>query len=214
MPLSASASTIGLRRVVEREGRGARDRARHIGDAIVDHAVHHISRLRMAGRPRGLRDAALIDRDVDDHRAGLHRLHRRLGDELRRRGRRATWPVPMTRSARRHSASIVSVVGERGAHAGAELRRRNGAATPRCGRRPSRPRRGPPRSPPRWCHHAAAQDPAPRRAGRPARRPSSTPRPPLVFSSNRAPICGAMRPATSDIGVNSGSVPAASVTVS
>ena len=34
------------RRVIEREGRGARDRAGHVGDAIVNDAVDHISRFR------------------------------------------------------------------------------------------------------------------------------------------------------------------------
>ena len=43
---------------------------------------------------------------------------------------------------------------------------------------------------------------------------NSTPRPPFSFSRQRAPTWGAMRPATSDIGVNSGSAPCALVTVS
>ena len=30
----------------------------------------------MRGRPRGLGTAALVDSDIGDHRAGLHRLHR------------------------------------------------------------------------------------------------------------------------------------------
>ena len=50
--------------------------------------------------------------------------------------------------------------------------------------------------------------------GTPGTPPSSTPRPPFSFSRQRAPTCGAMRPATSDIGVNSGSVPWDDVTVS
>src|SRR5260221_673752 len=50
--------------------------------------------------------------------------------------------------------------------------------------------------------------------GTPGTPPSSTPRPPFSFSRQRAPTCGAMRPATSDIGVNSGSVPWGDVTVS
>ena len=41
-----------------------------------------------------------------------------------------------------------------------------------------------------------------------------TPRPPFPFSRQRAPTCGAMRPATSDMGVNSGNVPCGLVTVS
>ena len=42
----------------------------------------------MGGRPRGLRAAALVDGNVDDDRAGLHRLDRLRGDELRRLGAR------------------------------------------------------------------------------------------------------------------------------
>ena len=44
-PSSASASTNGSVHVVEREGRGARDRARHVGHAIVHHLVDHIGRI-------------------------------------------------------------------------------------------------------------------------------------------------------------------------
>ena len=68
--------------------------------------------------------------------------------------------------------------------------------------------------------HAAFQPtlPAPStttRAGRtPGAPPSSTPRPPCARSRKCAPICGAMRPATSLIGASSGSCPFASCTVS
>ena len=50
--------------------------------------------------------------------------------------------------------------------------------------------------------------------GTPGTPPSSTPRPPFSFSRQRAPTWGAMRPATSDIGVSSGKVPCGLVTVS
>ena len=39
----------------------------------------------MGCRPAGLEAAALIDRDVDDHRAGLHGAHELAADELGRR---------------------------------------------------------------------------------------------------------------------------------
>ena len=42
----------------------------------------------------------------------------------------------------------------------------------------------------------------------------TTPRPPAAFSRQCAPTCGARRPATSDIGVSSGSPPVGDVTVS
>ena len=48
----------------------------------------------------------------------------------------------------------------------------------------------------------------------PGTPPSNTPRPPFSFSRQRAPTCGAMRPATSDIGVSNGRVPCELVTVS
>ena len=41
----------------------------------------------------------------------------------------------------------------------------------------------------------------------PGTPPSSTPVPPKTFSRYLAPCCTAMRPATSDIGVSSGSSP-------
>jgi hypothetical protein len=70
------------RRVVEREGRGARHRARHVGHAIVDDAVDHIGRMRMGGRLRRLAAAALVDGDVDNDRAGTHRLEHLSSDEF------------------------------------------------------------------------------------------------------------------------------------
>jgi hypothetical protein len=48
----------------------------------------------------------------------------------------------------------------------------------------------------------------------PGTPPSSTPLPPKIFSRYLAPCCTAMRPATSDIGVSSGSSPEGSCTVS
>ncbi len=74
--------------VVEREGRGARDRARHVGDAIVDDVVLDVGRRRMRGRPAGLEAAALVDRDVDQHRARAHALDQVAPDQLGRGGAR------------------------------------------------------------------------------------------------------------------------------
>ena len=65
----------GQGRVVEREGRGARHRARHVGDAVVDDALLDIGGIGMRRRPAGLEAAALVDRDVDEHRARLHPAH-------------------------------------------------------------------------------------------------------------------------------------------
>ena len=50
--------------------------------------------------------------------------------------------------------------------------------------------------------------------GTPGTPPSSTPIPPFAFCSEAAPTCTDMRPATSLIGVSSGSEPSVAVTVS
>jgi hypothetical protein len=50
--------------------------------------------------------------------------------------------------------------------------------------------------------------------GTPGTPPNKMPRPPCPFSRQAAPTCGAMRPATSDMGVKSGKEPSGAVTVS
>ena len=52
-------------RVVQRKGRGARDRAGHIGDAILNNAVNFENRIIMCGRPAGVKASTLIDGNVD-----------------------------------------------------------------------------------------------------------------------------------------------------
>ena len=47
--------------VVERKGRGAGDRARHVGHAIVNDAVLDVSGIRVRRRARRLSATALID---------------------------------------------------------------------------------------------------------------------------------------------------------
>ena len=74
------------RRVVQRVRRGDRHGARHVGDAIVDDAVDLVGRLGMGGGVRGLEAAALVDGDVDEHRALLHARQHLAGDQLRRGG--------------------------------------------------------------------------------------------------------------------------------
>ena len=63
---------VGQGRVGEGVGRGDRDRAGHVGDAVVGDPVDLEGRVAVGGRARGLEAAALVDRDVDQHRAGLH----------------------------------------------------------------------------------------------------------------------------------------------
>ena len=60
--------------VVERKGRCARHRSRHIGNAIMNHTIDHKGRIGMRRRPRRFGTSALVDGDVDEHGALLHRL--------------------------------------------------------------------------------------------------------------------------------------------
>ncbi len=121
--------------------------------------------------------------------------------------------VPITRSARRHSASTASRV-ENTVRTRAPnwLEMRRSASGLRSTTVTVAPMPAlmsaawvPATPPPRMTTSAG---------GTPGTPPSSTPRPPFSFSRQRAPTCGAMRPATSDIGVSSGSVPCGLVTVS
>ena len=70
-------------RVVECERRGAGHRAGHVGDAVVHDVVDDVRGIGVCGGTRGLGASALVDRDVDDDRAGLHLLHHVGGDEFR-----------------------------------------------------------------------------------------------------------------------------------
>src|SRR6266567_3772351 len=67
------------RRIVEREGGGARHCARHVGDAIMYHVVELVGWVRMRRGTGGFRTAALIDRDIDENRAFLHRFDHGFG---------------------------------------------------------------------------------------------------------------------------------------
>jgi hypothetical protein len=72
--------------VVEGFRRGARGGARHVGDAVVDDIVDHIGRVFVGRGVAGLETAALVDGDVDQHRAGLHLLQVFALDQLGRLG--------------------------------------------------------------------------------------------------------------------------------
>ena len=77
---------VGKRRVGQRVGRGDRHRAGHVGDAVVDDPVDLVGRVAVGGRPRGLEAAALVDRDVDEHRVRLHQRELRAADHVRGAG--------------------------------------------------------------------------------------------------------------------------------
>ena len=95
--------------VVQCERRRARHGAGHVGDAVMEHVVDHEGRVGVRRGLAGLDAAALVDRDVDDHRACLHAADHVASDELRRRARPAISTAPITRSASITSASMCSL---------------------------------------------------------------------------------------------------------
>ena len=58
----------------ERVGGGARHRAGHVGDAIMDDAFGHEERRTVGGGARSLGNAALVDGDIHQYGAGWHLL--------------------------------------------------------------------------------------------------------------------------------------------
>ena len=76
---------VRQRRVGQRVRRGVRHRAGHVRHAVERRVVHLVRRVRVRGRVGVLEAAALVDRDVDEHRARLHLRDQLVGDQLRRR---------------------------------------------------------------------------------------------------------------------------------
>ena len=68
--------------VGQREGRRPRHGARHVGHAVEHGVVHGEGGVVVRGRARVLEAAALVDRDVDQHRARLHLRDSRIGHQL------------------------------------------------------------------------------------------------------------------------------------
>ena len=211
--LAAELHGVGQRRVGERQGARARHGARHVGDAVVQDAVHHVGRVLVGGGPDRLDAAALVHGHVHDHRARLH--PREVG---------APDQVGCLRARHQHGADHevgaadgveeVVAVGVRRCRRSRGARRR-GSAGGRGRRRGSRrARRGPP---PSW-RRCTPTTPPPMittsPGATPGTPPSRMPLPPNTFSRYLAPSCTAIRPATSDIGVSSGSSPPGSWTVS
>ena len=63
---------VRQRHVRQRLRRRDRNGARHVRDAVVDDAVDLEHRVVVGRRVRRLEASALVDRDIDEHRAGLH----------------------------------------------------------------------------------------------------------------------------------------------
>ena len=74
---------VWKRRVGQRVRARVRHRAGHVADAVVQHAVQLVDRFVVRGLMDRLDASALIDGDVDDHCAGLHRAHHVFGDDDR-----------------------------------------------------------------------------------------------------------------------------------
>ncbi len=70
--------------VGQRIGRRVRYRARHVGDAVEDRVVHPVGRVGVRRGLGVLETAALVDRDVDEHRARLHPRDELVRDQHRR----------------------------------------------------------------------------------------------------------------------------------
>ena len=77
---------MGQRGIVESIGAGARHGAGHIGHGIMHDAIDGVGRRGMGGGMAGFKAAALIDSDIDQHRARLHGGQHRLGHQLGRGG--------------------------------------------------------------------------------------------------------------------------------
>src|SRR4029077_20579709 len=75
-------------RVGECEGRSAGHATRHVGDAVVQDAVHEVGGVLVGRGVDGLNAAALVYSNVDDDGARLHQLEVRPGDQVRRLGPR------------------------------------------------------------------------------------------------------------------------------
>ena len=185
----AAAGQLGevrQRRVGEGVGGGVRHRAGHVADRVVHDPVAPRTPGRVGGLVGGLDAAALVDGDVDDHRAGLHGpdhvlARRRSGPGRPARAPRRSRGRPRRRCARPCRGCEVSVV-MRPIWIWSTWRSRSMFLSSRS-TSASRPA----------AIHAAFQPtlPAPStttRAGRtPGAPPSSTPRPPLWRSRKWAP---------------------------
>src|SRR5438309_1861005 len=68
---------------LQSQARSSRAGRGHVRHAVVHHAFLDVYRIAVRRRPRGLRDAALVDADVDQRRAAAHAPEHDAADELR-----------------------------------------------------------------------------------------------------------------------------------
>ena len=90
---------VRQRHVRQRLRRRDRDGAGHVRDAVVDDAVDLEDRVVVGRRVRGLEAAALVDRDVDEHGAGLHQAAASRASRASARRAPGTSTAPITMSA-------------------------------------------------------------------------------------------------------------------
>ena len=83
-PWVAERDRVRQRGVGERVRRRVRHRGGDVADRVVQHAVHLVHRVRVRRLADALDAPALVDRAVDDHRAGAHRRDHRVGHHHRR----------------------------------------------------------------------------------------------------------------------------------
>ena len=162
---------------------------------------------------RGLEAAALVDRDIDQHRARPHRFTMSRRDQLRRRGaghqHGADHEIGAGTLALDRVDGRIDRVQLRAELQVELIQPRQRAVDDRDMRLQAHGHaRGV------GADHAAAEDDDLRRPARPARRRAACREPPCSFSRQCAPTWIDMRPATSLIGASSGRPPRASVTVS
>ncbi len=103
--------------VGEREGRGARHGAGHVGDAVVHHPLLDVDRVRVGGRPGGLEATPLVDGHVHDHRAFLHLAQHCASHELRRGAARNEDGADQQVGPPQRRHHVVMVAGEGGERA-------------------------------------------------------------------------------------------------
>ena len=83
-PLVSQLQSIAEGCASERAGGSERHGAGHVGDAVVDHSIHHERGLVVGGRLARLNATTLVDGHVHDHRAFLHHGKLRTRHEPRR----------------------------------------------------------------------------------------------------------------------------------
>ena len=112
-PAAGQRQDVGQRRIGQREGGRAGDEGGHVRHPVVNHAGNLVDGLEQRGRVDGLDRAALVDRHVDDHRAGLHALDEAPRNEHRCAGAGNQHRADQEVRARRHLSDVVAIGGER-----------------------------------------------------------------------------------------------------